>query len=163
MCPVGVWGTRLNNESVKNVWGRSPHTIFTFLLRNLCPQTSCGHNFCGVCIYWSAQACPQPAPHCFILSQFGAQIPAVGAERYGGGYGFLATPTRRGRPMLRNSACGPEIGFPGRKLGFRAGFRPDSNREDIRIGPPAGRRLAGGPILRLSRLEFNRHPAWKPD
>ncbi len=36
-------------------------------------------------------------------------------------------------PMSRNSASGPEIGFPD-------GFRADSNREDIKTGPPAGRR-----------------------
>ncbi len=53
-------------------------------------------------------------------------------------------------PMLRNSASGragnwapgSEIGFPGRKvdlmlpgwkLGFRAGFRPDSSREGIKV------------------------------
>ena len=29
--------------------------------------------------------------------------------------------------------------------------------------PPAGHRLAGGPILRLSRLESGRDPARKPD
>ncbi len=29
---------------------------------------------------------------------------------------------------------------PGRKSGFRAGFRPDSARESIEIGPPAGQR-----------------------
>ena len=31
------------------------------------------------------------------------------------------------------------IVLPGRKSGFRAGFRPDSSRESIKIGPPAGR------------------------
>jgi hypothetical protein len=36
--------------------------------------------------------------------------------------------------------------LPGRKSGFRAGFRPDSDKEDLKIGPPAGRRPAGGPI-----------------
>ncbi len=35
----------------------------------------------------------------------------------------------------------------GRKSGFRAGFRPDSNRESLKIGPPAGRKPAGGPNL----------------
>jgi hypothetical protein len=28
--------------------------------------------------------------------------------------------------------------LPGRKSGFRAGFRPDSSRESLKIGPPAG-------------------------
>ena len=30
--------------------------------------------------------------------------------------------------------------LPGRKSGFRAGFRPDSSRERLKIGRPAGRR-----------------------
>ncbi len=51
------------------------------------------------------------------------------------------------------SALGYTIVLPGRKSGFRAGFRPYSNMENIKIGPLAGRRLAGGPILRLSLLE----------
>ena len=34
----------------------------------------------------------------------------------------------------------------GRTSGFRAGFRPDSNRESLKIGPPAGLRPAGMPI-----------------
>ncbi len=55
------------------------------------------------------------------------------------------------------------IVLPGRKTNFRASFRPDSNWESLKIGPPAGRRPAGGPILRLSRLESGRNPARKPD
>ncbi len=51
--------------------------------------------------------------------------------------------------MLRNSASGLEIGL-------RTGFWPDSSRGNIRIGPPAVLRPAGGPILRLSRLESGR-------
>jgi hypothetical protein len=46
---------------------------------------------------------------------------------------------------------------------FRAGNRvsgPDSNRENIKIGPPAG---LGGPILKLSRLVSGRNPARKPN
>ncbi len=39
--------------------------------------------------------------------------------------------------------------LPGQKSGFRAGFRPESVCENIRIGPPAGGRPAGGLILRL--------------
>ncbi len=38
-------------------------------------------------------------------------------------------------PMTYSRLC---IMFPGRKSGFRAGFRPDSNRESLEIGPPAG-------------------------
>ncbi len=53
--------------------------------------------------------------------------------------------------------------LPGRKSGFWAGFRPDSRRESIKIGPLAGRRLAGGPILMFSRLDSGRDPARKLD
>ncbi len=55
------------------------------------------------------------------------------------------------------------IMLPSLKASFRAGFRPDSNRENNKIGPPAGRRPVGGPILKLSRLESGRNPARKPD
>ena len=57
--------------------------------------------------------------------------------------------------MLRNNASG-------RTSGFRAGFRPDSNRESLKIGSPAGRRPAGEPIFRSSRLNFRHNPARKP-
>ncbi len=46
---------------------------------------------------------------------------------------------------------------PVRKSGFRAGFRPDSCWENINIGSPASLQPAGGPILRLSRLESGRN------
>ncbi len=36
------------------------------------------------------------------------------------------------------------IALPGRSTDFRAGFWPDSNQEYFDIGPPAGRRPAGG-------------------
>jgi hypothetical protein len=49
--------------------------------------------------------------------------------------------------------------LPGRKTGFRAGCRPDSDLESLKIRTPAGRR----PILQASRLESGRHPAGKPD
>ncbi len=49
-------------------------------------------------------------------------------------------------PMLRNTASGPEIGL-------RAGFRPGSSRESLKISPPVGLRSAGfEPILTRSRL-----------
>ncbi len=41
--------------------------------------------------------------------------------------------------------------LPGRKSAFRAGFWPDCYLERTEIGPPAGRRLAGGPNSVLSR------------
>jgi hypothetical protein len=56
-------------------------------------------------------------------------------------------PSRLGE---RTSLC-YAILFPGRTTGFRAGFRPDSDRENMKNGPSAGRRPAGGLSLRLSR------------
>ncbi len=53
--------------------------------------------------------------------------------------------------------------LPDRKSSFRVRFRPGSNRESLKIGPPAGRGPAGGPILRLSRLESGRNPTRKAD
>ncbi len=63
-------------------------------------------------------------------------------------------------PCCAHNACnlratlrtlGSAIELPGRRSGFSAGFRSDSNREKLQICSPAGRRPAGGPILRLSR------------
>ncbi len=55
------------------------------------------------------------------------------------------------------------IVLPGRKSGFRSGFRPDFDRGSFKIGSPTSPRPAGGPILRLPRLESGRNPVWKPD
>ncbi len=44
------------------------------------------------------------------------------------------------------------IVLPGWKSGFRAACRRDSNRQNRKIGPLAGLRPSGGPILRHSRL-----------
>jgi hypothetical protein len=55
------------------------------------------------------------------------------------------------------------IVLPGRKSVFWAGYQTDSNGESLKLGPPAGRRPAGGLILMLARLESSRHPARKPD
>ncbi len=49
---------------------------------------------------------------------------------------------------------GYAIALPGRKSGFRAGFRPDSSRGGLKISPPAGLRPTGGPISKLIRLKF---------
>ncbi len=68
--------------------------------------------------------------------------------------GCLSRRTPR-RLMLHNNVSGLE--------NFRTGIRPEINREDFKTGSPAGRRPAGGPILRLSRQESCRHPAGKPD
>jgi hypothetical protein len=53
--------------------------------------------------------------------------------------------------------------LPGRRSGFRDGFRPDSNRGCLTIGPPAGLRPTGVLTLRLSLLESGRNPARNPD
>ncbi len=50
------------------------------------------------------------------------------------------------------------IVLPGRKLVSRVGFWPDCYREDTEIGPPAGRRPAGGPISVSSRLQSGQSP-----
>jgi hypothetical protein len=50
---------------------------------------------------------------------------------------------------------------PGRKSNFRAGFRPDSNRESLEIGPSADRRPAGGPMSRLSLIRIR--PKFGPE
>jgi hypothetical protein len=52
-------------------------------------------------------------------------------------------------PSVSSPALCYALVLPGRKLGFRAGFRANSNRECFKINPPAGPRPAGGPILRL--------------
>jgi hypothetical protein len=53
--------------------------------------------------------------------------------------------------------------LPVQKSGFRAGFRPDANRENLKIGPPAGLRTDGGPVSRLSGLESGLNPSRKHD
>ncbi len=55
------------------------------------------------------------------------------------------------------------IVLPGRKSALRAGFRVDSTREILKIGCPAGRRPAVGPILMFSRVESFQNPARKFD
>ncbi len=58
-------------------------------------------------------------------------------------------------PALHALLLGPHgalcyaILLPGQNSGFRAGCRPNSIRENINIGSPAGIRPDGGPILRL--------------
>ena len=39
LCLEGVWGPRLRNKSVQNVWGLRPHTFVSLLLCNLGPRT----------------------------------------------------------------------------------------------------------------------------
>ncbi len=68
-------------------------------------------------------------------------------------------------PLCVTSRCGTLCQakvLPGRKSGFRAGFRLDSNRENLKSCPPAGLRPAGGPISRLSVLDSGRNQDRKP-
>ena len=62
---------------------------------------------------------------------------------------LLRAPSSRARSML-----------PGRKSDFGVGFRQESNRENLKISPPAGRPKAD---LMLTRMESGRNPARKPD
>ncbi len=52
--------------------------------------------------------------------------------------------------------------YPGRKLGLRAGFRPDSNRENIKIGPSAGRRADFKALPTRIRPKSGQEPALRP-
>ncbi len=53
--------------------------------------------------------------------------------------------------------------LPGRKSAFRAGFWPDCYRENTKVGPPASRRPAGGPISVFSGWQSGQSPARKAD
>ncbi len=64
---------------------------------------------------------------------------------------ILGSPLSQNLPYLCYA-----IMLPGRKSNFRAGFRPDSKRESVKIGPPGGLRPGGGQILMFSRLESGR-------
>ncbi len=65
---------------------------------------------------------------------------------------------RQGRSSGAGGTLCFAIALPGRKSGFRAGFRPDSNRETSKSARPAGE-----PILNVSQLESGRNPARTPD
>ena len=60
--------------------------------------------------------------------------PALAGPRAGGGKKALRS--------AKHTLCFAIVP-PGRKSVFRAGFRPDSDRESLKIGTPAGRRPAG--------------------
>ncbi len=67
-----------------------------------------------------------------------------------------------GRTIEQPTLC-YAVMLPGWKSDFRGGFEPHSNQENTEIGPPARLRPAGGPMLRLSRLESGRNPARRTD
>ncbi len=58
--------------------------------------------------------------------------------------------------MLRKCASGPEIGLPARISSAFCWGRPD-------LGPAAGPRPAGGPLLKLSLKDSDRNLARQPD
>ncbi len=51
---------------------------------------------------------------------------------------------------------------PGHKSAFRAGFWPACDRESTEMGPPAGRRPAGGHISVLSRWQSGQIRSGRP-
>ena len=57
-----------------------------------------------------------------------------------GGAGGRQTPRCPWKDLKFPAGVCYAVVLPGRKSVFRAGFRPDSNRESIKIGPSAGRR-----------------------
>ncbi len=79
----------------------------------------------------------------------GAHKPAqADSDRFRIGLGVF--PPRSRTFTLRDTLC-CAIVLPGRESAFRAGFWPDCYRESTDIGPPAGRRPAGGLISVPSR------------
>ncbi len=131
-----------------------------------------------------AEVAPHPGLHCLSGDYFvdtpyknqrfpqalGARLRLSGAHFFGGsgssrsGGGWQKLVSRMSdEPLRRVCTLCYAIVLPARKSDLRAGFRPDSNRGKLTIGPPAGRRPARGPIFRLSRLESSRNPARKLD
>ncbi len=93
---------------------------------------------------------------------------AVGSDVvhvFGGGVrtGVSVVDTRpTGGGSARPTTLCYEIMLEGRKSIFRAGFRPDSDRKVLTIGPPTGRKPAEGLILRVSKSgPEERFPAQK--
>jgi hypothetical protein len=100
---------------------------------------------------------------------------------FGGGPGGPKTPYKnydcspahvrfQAKALSKAALCSPLRGTLGKPRSVfcveccvASGSFDDSRRESLTIGPPAGRRPAGGPMLRLSRLEFGRNPGLKPD
>ncbi len=68
----------------------------------------------------------------------------------GGPAALRGSPGRLRRPPEPNYLTFTQQLLPGRKSAFRAGLWPDCYHEKTEIGPPAGRRPAGGPRFRFS-------------
>ncbi len=81
-------------------------------------------------------------PFCILVSWGGAAAPRTSPGPRTRSRGRLP-PGGVGEPPweIKLYLC-YAILLPGRKSSFRVRFRQDSNRESIKIGPPAGRRLA---------------------
>ncbi len=75
--------------------------------------------------------CPEPRDTWVPGSPVARVHPGPGNTGVPDIFGEPNIPARPGYSMVRSSASRPEIGF-------QAEFRPDSNRESLKIGPPAG-------------------------
>ncbi len=66
LCPEVVWGPRLHNTNIINVWGLRPNTLVTLSLRNLNPRTPFGHLNLLHCT-WTRTTTSQGAFDVFVL------------------------------------------------------------------------------------------------
>jgi hypothetical protein len=73
----------------------------------------------------------------------------------------LRTKNTNPKPPKNNLKPNPVQSFRAGNPAFRAGFWPDCYRETTEIGPPSGRRPAGGPISVVSRLQSGQRPPQK--
>ncbi len=92
----------------------------------------------------------RPIPLCVFLAPYLGCSGSVAGPGLGAGFMAGSGPSRSANGArtaqtdLRVLTLCYAIVLPGRKSGFRAGFRPDYIRESLKIGPPAGRRPVGG-------------------
>ena len=106
-----------------------------------------GGSTCFILLYWVRMAPPEVANDLWSGTALEHRKLLVGSV----GRGQNTKNTKKTRILCY------AIGLPGRKSGFRAGFRPDSIRESLKLGPPVGLRQAGGPIFIFVRLESGRN------
>ncbi len=144
---------------------KAPH-LFSFVLRNLSPRpppdiiltqfeySLLFHIFLGLPEEWTALR---------VVSTAGVALNTLPSNKIQRSWALRGSIPDVFWGCLPGSSGGLccAIVLPGRKSVFRAGFRPDSNSERFKIGPLAGRRPAGRPILRFFRLESGRSPARK--
>jgi hypothetical protein len=164
----------LRNKSMENLWGLRPHTFFTLILRNLGPQTPSGDNFGAILIFcvshstwgWTRTRVAGDTP--IFLEWWGdPPLPKRKAQHIAHNIWPRAVVSAQPWKCFRTNQVQMsnittlyyEIMHPGRKSGFRARFRPDSNHESLSGRPKDGRRAD----LRLSRLESGQNRSRKPD